>query len=172
MRWPGILYRMEAHRLREVEIALAKRSVRLLLTTEAEVNLVASFAPSGNVRCFLNGVDADFFDPSEYMPSEKSYPSRFVALVGTMDYYPNIEAACWFARHVHPRLQKLEPSVGFVIVGRNPSPAVLRLGGIPGVTVTGTVPDVRPYLAGALAVIAPFHIARGMQNKVLEALMM
>ena len=69
-------------------------------------------------------------------------------------------------------VQQREPGMRFLVVGRNPSREVVRLSRRPGVTVTGTVPDVRPYVAGARAVVVPLRIARGVQNKVLEALAM
>jgi glycosyltransferase involved in cell wall biosynthesis len=89
-----------------------------------------------------------------------------------MNYFPNADAACWFARECLPGLRRRVPGAGFLAVGRNPSAAVRKLGALPGVRVTGKVADVRPYLRGASAVVAPLRMARGIQNKVLEALAM
>jgi glycosyltransferase involved in cell wall biosynthesis len=89
-----------------------------------------------------------------------------------MDYYPNIEGAVWFARNIFPDLRRRDPSLEFFIVGRSPSRAVRSLGGLPGVTVTGTVPDPRPYLKVCIAAVAPLQLARGIQLKVIEALAM
>ena len=89
-----------------------------------------------------------------------------------MDYWPNIDAVTWFATEVMPRVQAMAPQVRFCIVGANPAPAVRRLASLPGVMVTGTVPDVRPYLAHAALCVAPMRVARGIQNKVLEAMAM
>jgi glycosyltransferase involved in cell wall biosynthesis len=89
-----------------------------------------------------------------------------------MDYFPNADACCWFAECVFGRLRASHPGLEFLIVGRDPARAVRRLERIPGVVVTGEVPDVRPYLAGARSMVAPLRIARGVQNKVLEALAM
>jgi len=116
-------------------------------------------------------VDFNYFDPSvrRELPN---LPKRFVVFVGAMDYYPNADAACWFASQVFPQIRKHRNDMEFLIVGRNPTPAVRRLDGLPGITVTGAVADVRPYLSAAEAAIAPLRIARGIQNKVLEALAM
>jgi glycosyltransferase involved in cell wall biosynthesis len=89
-----------------------------------------------------------------------------------MDYRPNIEAVTFFAREVMPRLAALAPAPRFHIVGANPSPAVQALAELPRVHVTGSVPDTRPYLAHAAVAVAPLRIARGIQNKVLEAMAM
>jgi glycosyltransferase involved in cell wall biosynthesis len=89
-----------------------------------------------------------------------------------MDYFPNADAAVWFADRVLPGLRDVDPALEFLIVGRDPAPAVRALAARPGIQVTGAVPDVRPYLQGALAAVAPLRIARGVQNKVLEALAM
>ncbi|MEW5781461.1 MAG: glycosyltransferase [Pseudomonadota bacterium] len=88
-----------------------------------------------------------------------------------MDYWPNIDAAVWFANEILPGLRRRHPALRFFIVGRSPDPTVQALAG-EGVVVTGTVPDVRPYLAHAAVVVAPLRIARGIQNKVLEAMAM
>src|SRR5699024_4917517 len=91
---------------------------------------------------------------------------------GAMDYRANVDAACWFAEAVLSRIREQVPEAGFCIVVARPTAAVRRLAGRPGVTVTGRVPDVRPYLHHAALVVAPLRIARGLQNKVLEALAM
>ncbi|MCA9181675.1 MAG: glycosyltransferase, partial [Planctomycetales bacterium] len=90
--------------------------------------------------------------------------------VGVLDYYPNIEGITWFCREVWPAVRRAIPEATLSIVGRHPTPRVAELGELPGVTVVGEVPDVRPYLSRAAAAIAPLQIARGVQNKVLEAM--
>jgi glycosyltransferase involved in cell wall biosynthesis len=94
-----------------------------------------------------------------------------VVFTGAMDYWPNVDAVTWFARDVLPRLVARVPTLRFVIVGRSPAPAVQALAGDQ-VVVTGTVPDVRPYLQHAAVIVAPLRLARGIQNKVLEAMAM
>jgi glycosyltransferase involved in cell wall biosynthesis len=92
--------------------------------------------------------------------------------VGALDYFPNVDAAVWFCQEVWPSIHRQHPQATFKLVGRRPAPAVQRLGEIPGVQLVGAVPDVRPFVASAAAVVAPLRIARGLQNKVLEALAM
>ncbi|MBI3465700.1 MAG: glycosyltransferase [Planctomycetes bacterium] len=87
-----------------------------------------------------------------------------------MDYRPNIDGVLWFAKHVWPQVRARCPKATFYIVGRRPAPAIQRLAQVPGVIVTGAVPDVRPYLNRAAVVVAPLLIARGIQNKILEAM--
>ena len=171
-RWPGFLYALEGRRFRRQEIEDSKRVRRVLLSTAAEVELFRSFGGSASARCLSNGVDVDYFDPSRSEVLPELNGRRLVAFIGTMDYYPNIEAAIWFASEVFPELRRRDPRMEFFVVGRNPSKAVVCLGEEPGVTVTGSVADVRPYIAASLAVVVPLRIARGIQNKVLEALSM
>jgi polysaccharide biosynthesis protein PslH len=89
-----------------------------------------------------------------------------------MNYRPNIEGVYWFVHQVWPGLKQQVPDLRFVIVGRDPTPRVRELAGQPGVSVTGSVPDVRPYLAAASVAVVPLQIARGVQNKILEAMAM
>ena len=172
MRTPGFLYGMEARRYRRAEIEQAGRASRILLSTEAEADLFRRVAPQVPVRVFTNGVDVDYFDPARSPALPELAGRRPLVFVGTMDYYPNIEGVLWFASEILPELRRRESGIEFFVVGRNPPQTVVRLGQQPGITVTGAVPDVRPYLAAARAVVAPLRIARGIQNKVLEALSM
>ncbi|MBX9728555.1 MAG: glycosyltransferase, partial [Sphingopyxis sp.] len=103
-------------------------------------------------------------------PSDPAAP--LAVFTGQMDYRPNIEAVSEFARIILPRWRESEPGARFAIVGRAPTGEVKALAGLPGVIVTGEVPDVRPWLAAADAVVAPLALARGVQNKLLEALAM
>ena len=172
MRWPGMLYRLEGQRLRRREIDFANRAVCTFLSTWHEAGICRSFVPNADIRCLENGVDFDYFDPSLGWQSADLRGRRFVVFVGAMNYYPNADAVCWFASHVFRHLRKRQPNLEFFIVGRDPTAAVRRLARQPGITVTGTVSDVRPYLAASEAVVAPLRVARGIQNKVLEALAM
>lgn len=167
-RFPGPLFRLEARRMRDREKTWGLRARANLLTTRAEADLFLSFAPDAAAEVIENGIDTDWFDPQKVTPA---LPGRlYVTFCGSMDYYPNAEAAAWFAREVLPLWRIKRPEAEFVIVGRNPGPSVRALAGLPGVTVTGSVPDVRPFLRGAVAQVTPLRIARGIQNKVLEAL--
>jgi len=171
-RWPGFVYQAECRRLRRREIELGRRAARTILCTEPELSLYRSFAPEARAVCIENGVDVDTFNPqaAPHLPALEG--KRFAVFVGAMDYYPNCDAAGWFARDILPAVREQAPGMEFYIVGRNPSKAVRELAGLEGVTVTGGVPDVRPYLRAAEVFVAPLRIARGIQNKVLEALAM
>jgi sugar transferase (PEP-CTERM/EpsH1 system associated) len=118
-----------------------------------------------------NGVDADYFSPQHALPSPFQAGEMAVVFTGAMDYWPNIDAVTWFAQEMLPRLLEKRPAVRFYIVGRTPTDAVRALGG-KHIAVTGTVADVRPYLQHAAAVVAPLRLARGVQNKILEAMAM
>ena len=173
-RWPmSWLYRREGERLLAFERKVVAGARNAYLVTDKEVVLFGHLAPEsrGRVQTLGNGVDAEFFSPAAQRPSP--YPDRELSLLftGAMDYWPNVDAVCWFVSAVMPDLRKRWPALRMHIVGRNPAPAVLALAG-PHVNVTGTVPDVRPWLQHANVVVAPLRLARGVQNKVLEAMAM
>ena len=161
------LYKLEAHRLRRVECSLPSRVKAITLVSEAEANLYRSFCPNDCTHAITNGVDLDYYRPI----LGDGRPGRCI-FVGAMDYQPNINGVVWFCEHVWPHVIAARADATFAIVGRNPSPAVRRLASLPGVEVTGSVPDVRPFLATAQVVVVPLLIARGIQNKVLEAMAM
>ena len=116
-------------------------------------------------------MDADYFSPSPEHANPYAEGEIPVVFTGAMDYHPNIDAVRWFAAYVLPHLQEGRPKLRFTIVGRSPTAEVLALAG-ESITVTSTVPDVRPYLQHAAVVVAPLRIARGIQNKILEAMAM
>ncbi len=173
--WPmSWLYRREGACLLAFERRAAAATEASLFVTEAEADLFRRAAPevAGKVAAMQNGVDAEFFSPAQDF--EVPYPAGgpVVVFTGAMDYWPNVDAVTWFAADILPAIRARVPDVRFWIVGMNPSPAVQALAEEGRVVVTGTVPDVRPYLAHADVVVAPLRIARGIQNKVLEAMAM
>ena len=172
--WPmSWLYRREGERLLAYERAVVARSHRSFLVTDKEVALFNKLAPecSGKMLALCNGVDAEHFAPQADRPSPFANNEVPLVFTGAMDYWPNIDAVGWFVREVLPGLRQRWPALRFHIVGRSPAPAVIALA-CDAVLVTGTVPDVRPYLQHAAAVVAPLRLARGVQNKVLEAMAM
>ncbi|MEX1198496.1 MAG: exosortase A [Pseudohongiellaceae bacterium] len=177
--WPmSWLYRREARLLLRCERELAARFDASLFVSCAEATLFRDLSPetAHKTGFYNNGVDFSYFDPhsSAARALQNPYPAGCQALVftGAMDYWPNADAVSWFAHTVLPVLRDEHPALDFYIVGSNPATNVQRLARLPGVTVTGRVPDVRPYLKYGLATVAPMRVARGVQNKVLEGMAM
>lgn len=171
-RKPAMLYRLEAKRLRAFERRCVEASAKTLVTTAHEESVLRSFVPNASTGYMENGIDGEYFDGVARPIPNSTSDREFVAFVGSMDYHPNVEAAIWFAREALPAIRRRRPKLEFFVIGRNPSPAVLALHGKDGVVVTGGVPDIRPYLSAATAIVTPLFLARGIQNKVLEALAM
>ncbi|HET9252928.1 MAG TPA: TIGR03087 family PEP-CTERM/XrtA system glycosyltransferase, partial [Candidatus Eisenbacteria bacterium] len=165
------VYRLEAKRLASFEDRVGNDCDHCVLATGAEAQLLR-----GRIRkpvsVVANGVDLDYFRPAAVEPGRDTGRKPAVTFVGMMDYTPNEDAVCYFAKDVLPLVQASLPETEFHIVGRNPAGRVRELERLPGVRVTGAVPDVRPYVAGAALTVAPFRIARGIQNKVLESMAM
>ncbi|MFO1362605.1 MAG: TIGR03087 family PEP-CTERM/XrtA system glycosyltransferase [Burkholderiales bacterium] len=168
------VYRREADRLLRFEAAAAGAFDASLLVTAAEKALFAARAPGAAARVHVvaNGVDGAHFAPDAALPRPFARDELPVVFTGAMDYWPNVDAACWFASAVLPAVLRAHPRARFHVVGMNPLPAVQALARDPAVAVTGRVPDTRPYLQHAAVVVAPLRIARGVQNKVLEAMAM
>jgi sugar transferase (PEP-CTERM/EpsH1 system associated) len=166
LRW---MMRREAKLLSAFEAATAARADASLFVSQAEADLFR--ARTGHPGIALsNGIDLAFFDPEADFPrlrADQRGEGPLLLFTGQMDYRPNIEAVVAFARDVLPLL----PGVRFCVAGRNPAPEVLALRR-QGVIVTGEVADIRSWLAAADVVVAPLAIARGIQNKVLEAMAM
>ena len=173
-RWPlSWLYRREFAKLLAFEQRVADAATCSFFVTDKEVALFRDLSPGHAPRLSAlgNGVDADFFTPDAGHASPFAPGELPLVFTGAMDYWPNVDAVTWFAGSILPALRQRFPKLRFHIVGRSPTPAVQALAG-EAVNVTGTVPDVRPYLQHAAAVVAPLRLARGIQNKVLEAMAM
>ena len=168
------LYRREGARLLEFEKKVTAEFDHTIFVSEAEARLFHRLAPGSipKVTHINNGVDVEFFSPER--PYVNPYPDGELpmAFTGAMDYRANIDAAQWFAQEIFPRVIEQVPAARFYIVGARPTEEVRRLGKLEGVCVTGTVPDIRPYLFHARFAVAPLRVARGIQNKVLEAMAM
>ncbi len=164
----------EGKLMRRVEAGLAARANHTLLVSEAEAALLRSrICGKADVRALRNGIDCAFYDPDNVPPLvEMAGEGPHFVFTGQMDYAPNVAAVARFAENILPAICKAFPRAQFHIVGRAPTDAVTKLNALPGVTVWGAVPDVRPFLASADMVVAPLTIARGVQNKVLEAMAM
>lgn len=169
-----LLYQREGRVLFCFERKIAPLFDRTLFVSSAEAGLFRRLAPecADRVMAVTNGVDLDYFSPSRPYTDPFCSDGAKIVFTGAMDYRPNIEAVQWFVDAVMPQVRRTGRDCEFWIVGANPVPTVVRLAKHPDVRVTGRVKDIRPYLAHASVVVAPLLIARGIQNKVLEAMAM
>lgn len=163
----------EGRLLSAFERDVALRADASLLVSEAEADLFRQRTGARNVSALGNGIDTQYYDPAaKFKKLHPVFPDPLIVFTGQMDYRPNIEAVTDFATHAMPIIRAKHPEASFAIVGRNPTQGVSDLSMLPGVQVTGAVDDVRTWLAAADVVVAPLRIARGIQNKVLEAMAM
>jgi len=172
--WPmSWVYKRESHYLENYEKKIASEFKLSYFVSKAESNLFQKILPehSNKIKYFNNGVNTDYFSPNVKLKSPFAKNTKVLVFTGAMDYWANVDAVVWFASEIFPHILKVMPEAGFYIVGSNPSEEVLNLADN-SITVTGTVPDIRPYVAHANLVVAPLRIARGIQNKVLEAMAM
>ncbi len=168
------VYRREWRRVAALERRIAYECDASTFVSEAEASLFRALVPdrATHIHGISSGVDHRYFDPSPGFAAPYDSGRPTFVFTGTMDYPPNVDAVRWFANDILPIIRRTRPDATFYIVGNSPSSAVQALTAIPDVHVTGRVPDVRPYLAHATAAVAPMRIARGIQNKVLEAMSM
>lgn len=172
--WPmSWVYRREGRTLLEYEREVAGRFDNSFFVSQHEAEMFKALAPGAAQRVSFvnNGVDIDYFAPQD---CDSPYGANDTTLVftGAMDYWANVDAVSWFAERVFPLVRQCHPQARFYIVGSRPARQVQQLGERDGVVVTGAVKDIRPYLAHARAAVAPLRLARGVQNKVLEAMAM
>jgi len=160
-------YRLEGYKMLAAERRLARRFDLCTATTRGEWETLQGYGTGAATDWFPNGVDAKFF-----CPTGDPYEAETVSFIGRMDYYPNQECMARFCATTWPMLKARRPGMKLLIVGADPSPQMRRLGELPGVTVTGSVADVRPFIRSSALMVAPLAIARGTQNKILEAMAM
>jgi polysaccharide biosynthesis protein PslH len=169
----NVVWLREARTLLNFERGLIKQFDHTIFASQAEKLRFDILAPESkeNTDWVTNGVDTSYFSPEiQFSSPFDSRPA--IVFTGAMNYRPNIEAVLWFSKHVLPALARHKRAPVFYIVGANPHPDVQQLSAQDNIVVTGKVPDIRPYLAHALVSVAPLRIARGIQNKVLEAMAM
>jgi sugar transferase (PEP-CTERM/EpsH1 system associated) len=173
--WPmNWLYQREAKKLLQLEKKLADQFDVALFVSSAEAEMFKQLSPSTahKIGFYNNGVNTDYFNLVQTGISPYKNLGPVIVFTGAMDYWPNVDAVEWFVKEVFPGLKAKIETIQFFIVGGNPTKSVKHLARQAGVTVTGRVDDVRPYIAWADAVVAPMRVARGVQNKVLEAMAM
>jgi sugar transferase (PEP-CTERM/EpsH1 system associated) len=162
-----MIYRREARLVRDCEQQIARHADLVTVTTPAEARLLCADFPQAQPRVMNNGVEPT---PRNFVNS--GAVAGRVCFIGVLDYFPNVAGITWFVREIWPTVRRRVPAATLTIVGRQPVTAVRRLARAPGVTVHPDVPAVQPFLAEAELVIAPLPMARGIQNKVLEAMAM
>lgn len=170
-RW---IYQRESKYLYAYEHKIAGQAKTSLFVSEQEAALFKQLAPTlkHKISHINNGVDIDFFSPEQKFASPYAEDQQALVFTGAMDYWANVDAVCWFATDVFPNVLKKHPNTKFYIVGSKPAKDVQDLAKHPNIIVTGAVDDVRPFVAHAALAVAPLRIARGIQNKVLEAMAM
>ncbi len=160
------VFSLEGRRLRALEQSIADRVKAVTLVSEAEANLFRSVCPNEVTLAIPNGVDLEYFQRD---PDAQARKHRCV-FVGALDYRANVDGLRWFCENVWTDFRQRVPDATLAVVGRNPVPAVKKLASLPGVDIVGEVPDVRPHVDTASVAIAPLRVARGIQNKILEAM--
>ncbi len=170
LKW---IYQLESMRLRAYEKEVAQCSKASIFVSDQEADLFKKITMNHKnpIISIQNGVDTDFFNPHAQYSNPFQGTAKKIVFTGLMDYWPNIDAVTWFAKEIFPKVKANYKHVEFYICGANPSGAVFKLSQRD-IFVTGRVPDIRPYLHHADIVVAPLRIARGIQNKVLEAMSM
>lgn len=174
-RWPmSWLYGREAHYLQQYEKRLASMFDAIMFVSSYEAEFFGKIAPESTSRIgwINNGVDFNYFSPARNYQQQLESEKKIIVFTGAMDYWANVDAVCWFVSEVFNKVHEVLPESLFFIVGAKPVKNVRQLSASPGVVVTGSVADVRPYLAHAHLSVAPLRIARGVQNKVLESMAM
>jgi len=161
------LYGAEARRLLNYERKVAHGFDHSIVCTARERDDFERLIPGADVSCVGNGVDLDY-----YCSSGTAKRPGGLIFTGVMDYLPNVDAVIWFSDHILPRVRDAMPEATFTICGSKPTEEARALATRPGITVTGWVDDVRPYLDAAEVAVVPIRIARGIQNKLLEAMAM
>jgi sugar transferase (PEP-CTERM/EpsH1 system associated) len=170
-RW---IYQREAKRLFDYEQKIARESKTSVFVSAQEADMFKSLAPAvaEKITHINNGVDTEYFSPEQLLASPYQANEQALVFTGAMDYWANVDAVKWFAESVFPLIADQHPNAKFYIVGSKPTKEVQELAKNQSVIVTGAVSDVRPYVAHAKLAVAPLRIARGIQNKVLEAMSM
>lgn len=159
---------VESQLIKPVEIARCRAAQVVVMTSEREQQVMKNILPNKVIEVVPNGVDTEAFRGGE---AQQVQPTRIV-FTGTMDYYPNIDAVLFFAEQCWPYIRRQVPEAEWQIVGRNPPAEIQQLAERPGISVTGSVPTVKPYLEAAAIAIAPLRIGSGTRLKILEAMAM
>jgi sugar transferase (PEP-CTERM/EpsH1 system associated) len=168
------IYLRESVTLLQYEREIARDADAGFFVTPSEAELFRRLAPESAPKIIWpgHGLDHEYYRRSDGFASPYPAGAKTVLFVGVLDYWPNEDAAIWYATAIHEKVRAACPDARFYAVGMNPTRRVRDLAALPGVTVTGEVDDVRPWFQHASVVVAPLRMARGIQNKVLQAMAM
>lgn len=173
-KWPrAYLYSLEWKRMQAYEREITDRFERTILIAEPEVQILRALNPQARLAVVPNGIDAETFaQPGPWSETPSLLAAQpYVVFTGAMDYFANVDGVVHFGQRIWPQVRRRVPNLRFFVVGMNPTEAVRRLAlNDPSITVTGAVSDITPFLAHAAACVVPLRIARGVQNKILEAM--
>lgn len=165
-RWPAAFYSaVQVPRLRRLEQRICQNVHAVTSVSAEDVAALQKLVPALTPIVIPNGIDIETYTAAHRPPS-----SARLVFTGKMDYRPNLDAALWFANEIFPRIRAVQPEAEFMVVGQHPPPSLQKLNGQNGVVVTGTVDDVRPYLASAGVYVAPLRMGGGTRFKLLEAM--
>ncbi len=172
-RWHAAAYSfIQQRKLRSYESQICRQVDKVIAVSEADRQALLQLDPTLDVAVVPNGVDVAYYGAYDRAndPQPPDYGPHALVFTGKMDFRPNIDAVTWFAHEVLPLIRQQVPDARFVIAGKQPHPRVVALGELPGVTVTGWVPDIRAYIAAAAVFVVPLRIGGGTRLKLLEAL--
>jgi glycosyltransferase involved in cell wall biosynthesis len=161
------LLALEWRKMRAYEARACARAGLTVAVSEADRARLRASAPGADIRAIPTGVDTAYFHPNGTMEA----PATLV-FTGSMDWYPNEDAIIYFIESILPGIRREVPGVSLAVVGRDPSERLRAAGSAAGVRVTGTVPDVRPYVAEAMVYVVPLRVGGGTRLKIFEALAM
>ena len=168
-RWPNALYSaLQWQRLRRFERQVCQRADRVIAVSDADAAALRQLDPDLAPVVVPNGVETSDYRDLPAPPDDMREPA--VLFTGKMDFRPNVDAVLWFHRHVWPHVLKGHPDARFFVVGKHPHPRLRSIREDPSVVVTGYVPDVRPYMAGATVFVVPMRMGGGTRLKLLEAM--
>ncbi len=168
----NMLYSLEGRKLARLERSILRKVKASFLVTERESEFFAEFEGGDRVFAVPNGIDFSFFNADKVASVRELEKERYISFTGAMDYFPNEDGVLYFCQNILPLIWRKIPDLKFYIIGRNPTVAVEKLADDKRIVVTGSVDDVRPYLKHSQLAAIPLRMARGIQNKILEAMAM
>jgi glycosyltransferase involved in cell wall biosynthesis len=174
-RWHAATYSLvQWDKLKRYERHICQRADRVIAVSEADRDALLRLDPHLDITVIPNGVDLDYYAAYSRVndPQAPDYGPNALVFTGKMDFRPNVDAVTWFAHEALPLIRREIHDAAFVVVGKEPPARVQELGRLPGVTVTGFVPDIRAHIAAAAVYVVPLRMGGGTRLKVLEAMAM